>query len=148
MAYNYVEAKLQKDVRSESSSIFEAQNQLWKCLSYNSKIWREMFEKDRSSRAITVFFPAIVLDGELFEATGPSANVRLTRSHHVLLSISRRAKPLGPSMKDFLIDVVRKENFGDYMKMVKSDIVLIKKYFSTNRARLAKEADEAVERLP
>jgi len=148
VAYNYVEAKLQKDVRSESSSIFEAQNQLWKCLSYNSKIWREMFEKDRSSRAITVFFPAIVLDGELFEATGPSANVRLTRSHHVLLSISRRAKPLGPSMKDFLIDVVRKENFGDYMKMVKSDIVLIKKYFSTNRARLAKEADEAVERLP
>jgi hypothetical protein len=147
VAYNYVEAKLRKDIRGEGGSIFEAQNQLWKCLTYNCKTWREMFEKDRSSRHVAVFFPAIVLDGELFEATGPSTNVRLTRRHHMLLSFSRRSKPLG-SVKSFLVDVVKKESLRHYLKMLELDITATRKYFSANRTEFASNAGALVTGLP
>jgi hypothetical protein len=146
VAYNYVEAKVRKDVRGDGGSIFEAQNQLWKCVTYNCKTWREMFEKDRSSRHIAIFFPTIVLDGELFEATGPSTSVRLTERQHMLLSFSRSSKPLG-TVKSFLVDVVKKENFRDYLRTLDSDIRVIRRYFAANRTEFAGNADALVARL-
>jgi hypothetical protein len=147
VAYNCVEVKLTKDIRAETKEIFEAQNQLWKCLTYDCKCLREELEKDRSSRFIALYFPAIVLDGDLFEATGSSRSVRLTERHHMLLSFSRRSRALG-SVKDFLVDIVRKDNFREYTSTLQSDISAIRDYFKANRERFASQAEAFVEKLP
>nr|MDO8100390.1 hypothetical protein [Candidatus Njordarchaeota archaeon] len=146
VAYNYVEVKL-KDECDGHGSIFEAQNQLWKCLAYNSKQFHESCEKDRSNRTIMVYFPAIVVDGKLYEATGPTEDLRLLEREHMLLSISRRSKHLGARPRQFLMDVVRKEYFRRYEKLLEQDIKAINDCFKRNRKRFASYADDFVERL-
>lgn len=144
LAYNYVETKITKDARGESGSIFEAQNQLWKCVSYNCKVWREAWEKDKSSRHIAVHFPIVVFDGRLYEATGPSRRLILTQRQHILLYFSRRSKTLG-TVKEYMIDIVTKDYFQDYLKIVKSDMRKISEYFDKNAKSLAPKADKLAE---
>ncbi len=148
MAYNYHEVKLQKDTKGEGEkSIFEAQSQLWKDLTYESKIAREAMEKDRSARVVYIFFPVIVLDGQLFEASGPSERLQLHESNHIILNFSRRSKALGEE-KAFMIDVVTKEYFRQYIAIVTRDIETIRNHFKKKRQHLIDRADSLVENLP
>jgi hypothetical protein len=148
VAYNYHEIKLQKGTSGEGEkSIFEAQNQLWKYLTYHSKATRESWEKDRSLRHVYFFFPAIVLDGQLFEASGPSERVRLHERNHIILSFSRRSKTLGED-RSFMIDIVTKRYFRKYVDLIKRDINVIRDEFKENKEYLMYEADSIVETLP
>jgi hypothetical protein len=147
IAYNYVEVKLSKDIHTEDKSAFEALSQLWKCLSYNSKQNRELFAKDRTPRPLMIYFPVIVLDGKLYEAIGPTGKLRPAARQHMILSVKRRSKALGDT-RDFLIDVVTREFFPRYLKMVEGDVSVLRRWFKENQGRLMSIADSLVQALP
>jgi hypothetical protein len=94
-----------------------------------------------------IFFPAIVLDGKLFEAVGPSNRLKLFERNHVLLFFSRRSKTLGED-KSFIVDVVTKNYFRPYTALIVRDIRIIRNYFTRYNKRLMNEADYAVNNLP
>ena len=143
IAYNFVEAKLSKQVRGEDRAIFEAVNQLWKCLTYNAGRYRQGFSRNRGM-PLLVQFPVIVLDGQLYEAVGPTERIRLLRRKHVVLSLTRRSKNLDEDL-EFVIDVVTKPFFRDFTQLIKRDIGTLHRHFQDKR--LVTKADSLVENL-
>ena len=70
---------------------------------------------------VDFYFPCIVFDGDMFEAIVENGKISLQETDHIVLSTSIPSKKNQFYMK-YLIDVVRKDFFKDYLKIIEIDL--------------------------
>jgi hypothetical protein len=154
MANTYAEIKYEKGSESKKSEIFEAKNQLAKFVSYDiSQLLRRIENRgtDPAKNYLTWFYhPTIVFDGKLYEAICENASVRLFERKHILLSATHSPIYLKdfqntePSDLQYIIDVVRKDFFTDFIKILENEYSSLWNCVYDNIEELKEKARELV----
>jgi len=121
LAKSYVEVKIEGQDGGRKD-IFTACNQLTKFIAYSFQRRVDRLAKDPDHVMIMVF-PVIVFNGNLYEATlDKIGNIVLSQRKHILLARTSRLPFAGANERSFLIDIVTKGYFEDYLKAVRLDI--------------------------
>jgi len=120
----YLEGK-NNSVKTKKRKIFQAQNQLKK---YVGTLIDQLLKKGPQIDfcPIGFYIPCIVFDGLMYEAIVEEGKLKVTESNHMLLETTYRS-PYSISERCILIDVVHKNYFTDYQKMVRKDALELKK---------------------
>jgi len=139
LAHTYAEVKIQGQ-SSEKQEIFEASNQLMKFVSYEMRKESERIAGDVSNRNFSFLFPVIAFDGMIYEAIVRGGEIKLLKRVHILLETSRYSK-LTRNILGYLIDVVAKPGFAQYLKLLNEDIVTIRHFFASNEKELIEKVD-------
>lgn len=123
--------------------IFEAENQLKKFIMHRKE--KVIEENPPITGRIFIYFPCIVFDGEIFEAIVYKGELELKKRKHLILTSQYR-----PSYsvweENFIIDIVHKSYFRDYLKKIRRDIESLSETAVKNRDYLVSEI-KAVESL-
>jgi hypothetical protein len=131
VANTYVEIRYDKGKESKKTEIFEAKNQLVKFVNYDISQFLERLKNHKfnpmKNHLLWFYHPTIVFDGQLYEAICENQSIRLFERKHILMStwhsplylkdFPRTEKPDLP----YLIDVVRKDFFTDFLKILEND---------------------------
>jgi hypothetical protein len=134
-----------KEVKNGSSrkEIFEAINQLVKftCYEIHGKHAR-IKELPRTEReCITILFPIIVFDGDMFEVFLVSGEPRLEKKTHMLLTTHYRCPYCG-EVESFTIDIVHRSYFKEFLQIMKTNFYAMRETMWKNRDELLKKAKE------
>lgn len=126
-------------------AIFEAQNQLKKYICYtNEQTAKERYE---GLSRFDFYFPCIVFHGQIYEATFEGRKMEVTPKKHILLTTQYR-----PSYSvwehGFLMDVVHRTYFRNYLRKVRKDIKSIQGILSKHKKTIHKRLDEAELLIP
>jgi len=151
VASTYAEIKYQGS-KSKKSEIFEAKNQLVKFVAYDIAQFHKRLERRKfdptTSHLIWLYHPTIVFDGKLYEAIIKNGSPQLFERKHLLLSTTYspayvRDFPGTESPElTYLIDVVRKDFFDNFLQILEKDYITLWKCVSDNLKRLRKIANE------
>ncbi len=144
IAIAYDEIK-KKKYGSSRRDIFEAVHQLLKFTCYEiheSFIRRsKLTDLPPEHELIFVFFPILVFDGDMFEVTFDSGKPRLKRRNHILVSTHYRC-PYCQEVRSFMVDVVHRSHFSEFMKILDTDYYEMTENILKNRDGLVKKAKE------
>lgn len=130
---------------SSRREIFTAVSQLVKFTCYElhqilSRISK--LPKPPSDRElITIFFPTLVFNGDMFEVTLESGKPKVKRKNHILLATHFRC-PHCQKVESFIIDVVHFSYFSEFMKILEADFYKIRKNVLEKHDKLIKKAKE------
>lgn len=128
--------------KKKKKEIFEAQNQLKKFIGcFINQIINVPIQI--VGYHIQIFFPCIVFDGLMYEAIVDDDELKLEEANHLVLKTLRRS-PYSVFEKGLLIDVVSKNYFNDYQKIIRKDISTLKKIFRRKATRIVREIDETI----
>jgi hypothetical protein len=125
-------------VEKGKSDIFEAVMQIMKAQSFDVK---EAIKRDKTIThthyPLYLSFLAIVFDGLIFEAEIEQGEVNLKEAEHMLLHTTFQ-----PNYSDFplyySIDLVKKENFKNYLQQLRDDISMLKEHIKSNAGNVSK----------
>ena len=141
-----------KGQKSRKSEIFEAKNQLVKFIAYDIfqflRRWEDRNLDPKTNHLIWMYHPTIVFDGKLYEAIVKDGAIKLFERKHLLLSTKHSPKYIEefPNTEtpdlDYLIDVVRKDYFGDFVKILENEYTTIQKCILDNLEELREQAKE------
>lgn len=144
VARSYAEIKYQgkQSKKNGKNEIFEAKNQLVKFTAFSANHLVNLLkggEFDPMTYSPVWFcHPTVVFDGKLYEAIIESGSPRLYERKHLLLAtsysppyISEFPETVMPYLP-YLIDVVRKDYFADFLKILKTDYATIRNCISDN----------------
>jgi len=145
IAHTYAEVKLQSE-SLEKREIFEASNQLMKYSAFEMEQWREAMASKPSDIDIRFVFLAVVFDGKLYEALTHNGKIELKERSHMLLKVARYSKARA-GMSHYIIDMVSKAQFPEYLDLVEDDIQLIRSFFLSNEEHLLGMANTEVKAL-
>lgn len=150
IAVAYDEIRKQKSENSDSSrsrrsqpkEIFEAVNQLTKFTSYEL---HQMVGKTSDTSGsndevhINAIFPVIVCDTELFEVILENGEPKIERVSHILLGTHYRCPYCG-KVESYLLDVVHRPYFKDFLNLFDDHLLLTKNEFIKNQEELVRRA--------
>jgi hypothetical protein len=100
---------------------------------------RKSIGRSTSSRDVLFYFVAILFEGRLYEAIVEGGKLRLTRRNHIMLVTKARTTEY---FSDFKIDVVAVEGLSQYLQLLEEDVKSLRGYFTYNRSKLEKKADD------
>lgn len=144
-ATTYTEIRYQGK-KSKQSEIFEAKNQLIKFIAYDiSKFLKRL--RNRNFDFITnhlawIYHPIIVFEGKLYEAVVTNGLPQLFERKHLLLYSTYSPPYVAefPNTEDpelrYLIDVVRKDFFAEFIEIMEKDYSALCKSVSENKGQL------------
>jgi hypothetical protein len=127
---------------SSRREIFEAINQLVKftCYEIHQTHTRTTELSSASNREfITILFPVIVFDGDLFEVFFDSGEPKLQRKNHVLLATNYRC-PYCREVESFAVDIVHRSHFSEFLQVLKMHFFKTRESIFRNRDELVKKA--------
>jgi len=124
--------------------IFEGVNQLVKFICYEIGPSEEVSVEPKYF-SILMLFPIIVFDGDLFEVTFESGEPKPERRMHLLFNTHYRS-PYSKKVQSYLVDIVHRTYFNDYLEILKSDFIQIRRCIINNHGEFVKRAKEASER--
>lgn len=142
-----IEKEAAKSGRKDSSrrEIFEAINQLVKftCYEIHKSHLRttKLTETEDNREYITIFFPMIVFDGDIFEVFLASGEPILKRKTHLLLGTHYRCPYCG-EVESFTIDVVHRSYFNEFLRTIKGTFYKTIEAIRRNRDKLLEKAKE------
>jgi len=123
-----------KEYDRGKKEIFEAQKQLEKFIAYAKE--RYIGGKPVSDlKRIFVYFPCIVFDGRMFEAIVENGNLDLRKCNHIVL-FTQHIHHYSHSYQNFLIDIVHRSYFDQYLKEIERDIKSLAEIIAKNRRKL------------
>ena len=140
--------------RTEKSEIFEAKNQLTKFISYDFEQLLKRLENRALIPKLTthylswIYYPIIVFDGKLYEATCKNNDVELTERKHILLSAkyspqyAKNFPKTDSRDMSYLIDVVRRDFFSDFLNILETECLERQNYIHDNLKTLIAEVRE------
>lgn len=134
----------QNQTRKSRREIFEGVNQLVKFICYEIGQSRETSVMPKNF-SILLLFPIIVFDGDLFEVTFESGEPKPERRMHLLLNTHYRS-PYSKKVQSYLVDIVHRTYFSEFLKILESDFIQIRKCIVENHSEFVKIAKEASER--
>jgi hypothetical protein len=129
---------------SSRKEIFEAINQLVKFTSYEIHQTYERIKKlpeTHNREIITLLFPIIVFDGDMFEVFLDFGEPRLERRKHVLLGTHYRC-PYCLDVESFTVDIVHRSHFNDFIRQWKMHLNTTRENMLRNHSELLKKANE------
>jgi len=129
---------------SSRKEIFEAINQLVKFTCYEiHKTYDRITELSKTSgrEYITIFFPMIVFDGDMFEVFLVSGEPILEKKTHMLLATHYRCPYCG-EVESFTIDVVQRSHFNEFLRTMKMHLYKTREAIWKNLDELLKKAKE------
>lgn len=129
---------------SSRREIFEAINQLVKFTCYEIHQTQTRITKLTSTydrEYITILFPVIVFDGDLFEVFFDSGEPKLQRKNHILLTTHYRC-PYCREVESFTVDIVHRSYFGEFLKVLKTKFYKTRENILGKRDELLKKAKE------
>jgi len=127
----YKQIKLQKDRASSKDEIFEAINQLVKYLSYEIENYVDLYKGGKMKIMSNIFyFPIIVFDGKLYEAVLNDGQLGLKKVNHTTFLTFYRPRH-APGRLPFLMDVVQRNHFPKFLRLIEKEIELISKKIET-----------------
>lgn len=144
VAYDEFNLKGKKEsFEQKKKEIFEAQNQLKK---YVGCYIEQTIESSPTSDLYTIFmsFPCIVFDGSMYEAIVHNGNLRLRESKHLALFTLYRC-PYSIFEKCILIDIVNKDYFTEYLKVIRKDVTSLRKQINRDSVKIVEKIDEVRE---
>jgi hypothetical protein len=146
VSYNefYLQGK-KESFKERKKEIFEAQNQVKKYIDCSIDQLMKV-SKELTIYPIEIDFPCIVFDGLMFEAILERGGLQLHKTNHVILSTSYRSQ-YSIFERSFLIDVVHKDSFGDYLKLIRKDVSSIQKSLRKNSSRILRKIDDTLSLL-
>jgi effector-binding domain-containing protein len=148
IAIAYDEIKKEKFQKGENTEkgrreIFEATNQLVKFVSYElhgtERRISNLPESLPKRENIIIHFPIIVFDGDMYEASFTSGELKLEETNHVLLSTHFRC-PYCKEVRSFTIDVVHRSYFDEYLKLLITHLHILNESISGFRNELMDRA--------
>jgi len=144
VAIAYDEIKKEK-TGSSRREIFEAVNQLVKftCYEIHQTFSRtsKLPKTSPDREFIMVFFPIIVFDGDMYEVTFDSKEPRPKRKNHILLKTHYRS-PYSKEVESFMVDVVHRSYFTEFVEVLRSDFYRIRERILQNHDELVKACRE------
>jgi len=121
--------------------IFAAENQLTKFIAdTHEKSFEEELHLSEMKR-IAVYFPCVVFDGKIFEVIVEKGELELKKSRHLILT-SQYIPSYSTSEQNFLIDIVHKSYFKNYLKKITRDITSLSETIIKNRNELIKRIED------
>ena len=141
-----IEKETGKDGKNGSSrrEIFKAVNQLVKFTCYEIHRWLDRTTKlteTQDQEFMTIFFPIIVFDGDMFEVFLSSGEPILERKIHLLLDTHYRCPYCG-EVESFTIDVVHRSYFNEFLLTMKGHLYKTMEAIRKNRDELVRKAKE------
>lgn len=125
----YQQVKLEKKKKGEKDgkdAILDAISKIIKFMNYRFQKLRIFFAEDPSRRDILFYFPLIVFDGELYEASF-GKTLELKESRHLVYE-TRYLSSLTKSLVPLYIDIVRKDAFEEILSIIEKDVCHIDEY--------------------
>jgi len=132
-----------KNFKIKKNEIFEAENQLKK---YISSYFEQIAKAKIDIYRIEMLFPIIVFDGKMYEAVIENGKIHVSESKHVALMTSYRT-PYSIWERSFLIDVVHRDYFPNFLKVLDEDTKSFKKVVRGNKRRIEREVERAISLL-
>lgn len=145
IAIAYDEVKKKKD-GSNRKEIFEAVQQLVKFTRY--EIHESFLRRAKvpyvtpKHELIFLFVPILVFDGDMFDVTVEQGEPKLERQNHILLATSQ-GSPYCKEPEGYIIDVVHRTYFKEFMKLLEADFEGLKKAIIKQHDVLVGSAQEA-----
>lgn len=148
IAISYAEFSIEKKKKNDykkKREIFEAQNQVKK---YVECSFDQLIRASRRIQGypIEVFFPCIVLDGSMYEAIVENDDLDLKEAKHIVLFTTYRS-PYAVYDRCLLIDVVHKDYFTDYLKIIHKDEASLRTIVSKNSSKITRKINDMIEML-
>ena len=132
-----------KTFEKKRREIFEAENQLKKYISYYFGQWgKARYDIYR----LNMFFPLIVFDGNMYETIIEKGKIKVSETKHVVLTTSYRTS-YSIWEQNLLIDVVHKDYFREFLKVLGEDIKSFKRVVRGNKKRIEREVERATSLL-
>lgn len=148
IAISYEEIKKKKmpkeDGEKSRKEIFEAINQLVKFTCYeNHQTSSRIAElpKPSSREFITIFFPILVFDGDMFEVSFEHGEPKLERKNHILLTTHHRC-PYCQEVESFVIDIIHHSYFCEFLRSLKTSFYRTRQNMVQGHDELVKKAKE------
>lgn len=133
------------EYEGKKREIFEAQNQLKKYICYTNE--QSVKERYEGISRFDFHFPCIVFHGQMYEATFEGRKMEVTSRKHILLTTQYR-----PSYsvweEGFLIDVVHRTYFRNYLRKVRKDIKSLQDIFAQKKETINERLTEAEFLIP
>jgi len=109
-----------KDERDGKDAILDAISKIIKFMDYRFQNLKPFFTKDSPRRDIIFYFPMVVFDGDLFEASFKET-LDLKECRHVVYE-TRYLSSLTKSLVPLYIDIVRKDAFEDVISTIEKEV--------------------------
>jgi hypothetical protein len=100
--------------KTEKSVILEAKTQVIKFLSYYRERIRNFFLQEEDINLISIIYPLIIVDGDLFEVEFEDETPKLIRSNYIQYLTSFRT----PSSENHVIDIMKIDFLKEYLDIV------------------------------
>lgn len=143
-----MDAESGRDRKNGSSrkEIFEAINQLVKFTNYEMHKTHERIARVKQSRRhhqeiVTLFFPIVVFDGDMFEVFFDVGEPRLERRKHMILGTHYRC-PYCENVESYTIDIVHRPYFQEFMRLWKRRFDSTEQRMLKNHSELLRRASE------
>ena len=152
VATQYCTFQLKKDKSSwiafHSEEQHDTFNSLIKALEYevgkHFEGWVLPDKADEEMVNIQIYYPLIILQGALYSASLKNNRLTFRRSKHVQFR-KEFFLPRANEVETYQIDVISEEYLLDYLKMVDSEIIKIKKVFQRQRQKVLLSIEKIVE---
>ena len=118
--------KKAKNVGDGKDAILDSISKSIKFLNYRFQSLKKFFTTDSSRRDIVFYFPLIVFEGELYEASF-GKTLELKESTHLVYE-ARYLSSLAKSMVPIYIDIVRKDAINDILSVIENEAYYINEY--------------------
>ena len=132
-----------KTFEKKKREIFEAENQLKKYISY---YFGQCVKARYDIYRLNMLFPLIVFDGNMYETIIEKGKIKVSETNHVVLTTSYRTS-YSIWEQSLLIDVVHKDYFPSFLKVLSEDIKSFKRVVRGNKKRIEREVERATSLL-
>lgn len=125
----YQQVKLKKRAKNEGDgkdAILDAISKIIKFMNYQFQNLKRFFTIDSPRRDMLFYFPLIVFDGELYEASF-GKTLELKESRHLVYE-TRYLSSLTKSMVPLYIDIVRKDSIKEILSIIEAEAYDINVY--------------------
>jgi hypothetical protein len=125
--------------------IYKAENQLKKYIDW-------AIDQDIRKRtqllpySIEMYFPCLLLQGYMYEATLENGKVKLEKRNHIVLETLFRSE-YSVYEQNLLIDVVNVDFFNEYQKLIRDDILSLKEAIKKNSELISSRITEILSLL-
>jgi len=132
----YQQIKLEKKGKGEADgkdAILDAIGKIIKFMNYRFQNLKRFFATDPSRKDVLFYFPLIVFDGELYEASFGQA-LELRESNHLVYE-TRYLSSLTKSLVPLYIDIVRKDALEQILSIIEKEVYDINTYLKNPKSQ-------------
>ncbi len=127
----YKQVKLGKKPKNKGDgkdAILDAKSKIIKFMEYRLQDLKKFFAEDSPRKDIVFYFPLVVFDGELYEASF-GENLKIREARHLIYE-TRYWSSLAKSLVPLYIDILRKDAFEEALSIIEKEVYNINEHMT------------------